>query len=59
VKVLWLVPRGSSRSFITEWQKIIYIHSLGRACRYYTQRCRRGARPELATLAANGFEETD
>ncbi len=64
--------RGSSRSFIIGWQKMIYIHSLGRACRCYPQRTALvvdGAAVSFkalhepvqhiaAALAANGFEET-
>ena len=70
--MLWLVLRGSSRSFIIGWQKMIYIHSLGRAFRYYTQQralvvdgaavsfkaLSESVQNIAAALAAKGFEET-
>src|ERR1700686_374868 len=37
-EVLWLLLRGPRRPFIIGRQKMIYIHSLGRASRYYEQR---------------------
>src|SRR5258708_35008112 len=36
-EVLWLALRRSRRSFIGQ-HTMIYVHSLGRAFRYYTQR---------------------
>ncbi len=71
--MLWLVLRGTSRSFIIGWHKMICIRSLGRACRYYTQRAalvvdgaavsfkalhERVQNIVAALAAANGFKET-